>query len=188
MPRIGLAADQLMVLQASPEGLGDWGSDWIPATNPATWQPAGIVARASPDEIERAGPVVWKPHEYLLGDLAGIIRQQAPSFVTAAVVDDMVKGLDAFPVLKQAVLDKVPSSLLVAVLRELLREGIPIRNLVRITELLLRYQYGAMGAAMDPVAYVRMGMADLIASQVSRGTETVVAYLLGHSKLAWPAS
>jgi hypothetical protein len=179
MPRIGLAADQLMVLQASPEGLGDWGSDWVPSANPATWQPAGIVLRASPDEIESAGPVVWKPYEHMLGDLTGIIRQQAPSFVTAAVVDDMVKGLDAaFPILKQALQDKVPSSLLVAVLRELLSEGIPIRNLMRIAELLLCYQYGAMGSAMDPVAYVRTGMADLIASQVSRGTETVVVYLL----------
>ena len=179
MPRIGLAADQLMVLQTSAEQLELLGIDSVTAANPATWQPARMVPRASFEQIVQLVPVTWKPYEYLLGDLAGIIRQQAPGFVTAALVDDMMNGLgEAFPVLKQAVQDHVPSSLLVAVLCELLSDGIPIRNLRRIAELLLRYQYGATGAAKDPVAFVRMGLADLIASQISRGTETVVVYLL----------
>jgi flagellar biosynthesis component FlhA len=68
---------------------------------------------------------------------------------------------------------------LTPVLQDLLRDEVPVRNLRRILELLLRFTEDA--PAWDPAAaaaHVRAGMADGIASQAARGTETVVVYLV----------
>jgi type III secretory pathway component EscV len=66
------------------------------------------------------------------------------------------------------------------VLRDLLADGVSIRNLRRVVELLIRYQTTEADARWpDPTAYIRMGLADAIANSTAYGaTTTVIAYLL----------
>jgi len=178
VPRIGLAADQLLIMGTAGEP-GNDGADPVPAAYPGTWWQASIVPRASLELLEQAGISTWKPHEYLQADLDATIRQQAAAFMTAEVAERMMNGLaDVYPAVGQAARDLLSPDLLATVLRDLLSDGIPVRNLRRITELCLRYQHGQADPAVGLVGRVRAGMADAIARSASGGSETIAVLLL----------
>jgi flagellar biosynthesis component FlhA len=69
------------------------------------------------------------------------------------------------------------------VLRELLHDEVPVRNLRRIVELVLRYETADDDErpAADLAAFVRSGLADQIAFGPARGTAPIVVYLIDAS-------
>jgi flagellar biosynthesis component FlhA len=86
----------------------------------------------------------------------------------------------AFPVLEEAARTYAPPDVLAPVLRDLLFDGISVRNLYRIMELLLRHEtVQALARFPDPIAFVRTGLADVIAHKFAVETdETLLAYLV----------
>jgi len=86
----------------------------------------------------------------------------------------------AFPALGDAARVHAPPDALAPLLRELLLDGVPIRNMRRIVELVLRARTNgaAEQGGLDGVAFIRSGLADAITHKAARGTETVVVYLL----------
>jgi hypothetical protein len=178
-PRIGLPGGAILV-NDTPERLKLMNVDAQPALNPATDQPASVVGDEHKESLEAAGLTTWTPSGFLILCLAAAVRRRAHALMTCDVAERLAQELDmAFTFLAAAARTHLGPDRLADVLRELLRDGISIRNLRRIVELMLRYETsGANGRQDDLVGFVRSGLADLIAHKVSRGTGTVVVYLL----------
>lgn len=100
--------------------------------------------------------------------------------MTTAVASELLATLgSAWPVLERTCRAHVPADTFAATLRQLLQEEVSVRNLRRIVQLLLRYENEERpNSTVDRVAYVRVGLSHAIAHKVSRGTDTVVVYLL----------
>ena len=178
-PRTGLPLDSLLV-NDTHERLALLDIDAQPTLNPATRQPGAIVAGEPADVLETFGLTTWDPLQFITLAIAGEIRRSAHPLLTRDVAETLLEALAVwFPALVAQARRRVPTDLLATVLRELLRDQVPIRNPRRILELLLRQ------ATLEPpadaaaaVAYVRSGLADVIGARVAGGTETVVVYML----------
>jgi type III secretory pathway component EscV len=179
LPRIGLSAGTILV-NDTPERLALLNVDAQPTLNPATYQPGALVAEEHKEPLEAAGLTTWDPFEFLILSLAAAVRRSAHALMTQDVAARMVQVLGhAFPVLEDVARNYAPPDVLAPVLRELVLNAVPICNLRRILELLLRYEtVGAADHGPDRMAFVRWGLADVIASKAARGTATLVTYLL----------
>ena len=179
LPRIGLSAETILV-NDTPERLSLLNVGAEPTLNPASYQPAAIVGREHKDSLEEAGLTTWEPFGFLILSLAAAIRQSAHALMTRDVAARLVQQLGlAFPIIEDGARAHLPPDAIVPILRELLLDGVPIRNMRRILELLLRFESLEPAAHRpDRVGFVRSGLADVIAFKVARGTGTVVVYLL----------
>ena len=175
LPRIGLAADQLLVVGASAETLSSYGLAATASALPSA--AAAITARTQLERVEALGFTVRRPHEYLLADLSLFIRQHAAAVVTDDAAAEMLSTLGGtYPTVAQAARDHVPTAVLGTVLRDLLADQVPVCNLRRIVELCLRERSAPTPA--DLAAAVRAGLADTIARTASQGGQTIQTYLL----------
>jgi type III secretory pathway component EscV len=177
--RIGLPSDRILVNDTS-ERLAEQGFEAVATLNPATWKPAALVDSSHAAQLEDAGLTTWNPWGFLILCFAAALRSSAHRLMTRNAAGEMVAQLgQAFPVLENSAAAYLDPETLTAVLRELLLDGVSIRNLRRIVELLLQYETGdGRATGVDRVSFVRVSMADAIAHKISRGTNTVVAYLL----------
>ena len=180
LPRIGLSPETVLVNDTPERLAAEHGIDAEPTLNPATYQPGGIVAEQHKEPLEAHGLTTWDPFGFLILSLGGAVRRGAHALMTREVAASMAEQLGyAFPALGDTARVHCPQDVLAAALRELLLDGVPVRNLRRILELLLRYEtVGAADHWPDRIAFVRSGLADAIAFKVARGTATVVVYLL----------
>lgn len=178
-PRIGLAPDTILVNDTA-ERLRLMGVEGVPTVNPATGQPAAVVAHEHQEMLEAAGLTVWDPLGYLILTAAAAIRRSAHMLMTTTAVDDMLKQLGkAFPALTDAARMAGLNDVLTLTLRELLGDGVSVRNLRRIVELLLRGEADRpQASAIDRVRLVRTGLGDQITRTLARNTETLVVYIL----------
>lgn len=179
-PRIGLPTETIMVNE-TVERLGLLGIDAVPMFNPAAYRPAALVERRHQERLEAAGRTTWDSWGFLILCFAAELRRTAHTLLTKNTADELLRRLgESFPSVERAARAHIPLDLLTLVLRELLRDGVSIRNLLRIAELLIRYETTeAADGGSDRVTYIRQGLADAIATKSSGGTNTVVAYLLG---------
>jgi type III secretory pathway component EscV len=179
LPRIGLPADTILVNE-TVERLAALGVDAEPTMNPATHQPGALVARAHRESLESAGLTTWDRGGLLLLCLADAVRRNAHRLMTSDVAASLVEDLSrAFPALVARANARLQVDELARLLRELLLDAAPIRNLRRILELLLRYESDEDAASgSDRITFVRSGLADAIAFASARETDTVVTYLL----------
>jgi type III secretory pathway component EscV len=181
LPRIGLPPDTILV-NDTPERLSQaWpGIRVEPTLNPATHQPSTLTDREHQETLEASELTTWNALGFLILCLAAAVRRNAHALMTRDIAASMTGQLAvAFPVLGETTRDHVPPDTLTPVLRDLLLDAIPISNLRRILELLLRHETaGPEGHFPDRTTFVRSGLADLIAFKAARGTGTVVVYLL----------
>jgi type III secretory pathway component EscV len=181
LPRIGLPPDMILV-NDTPERLSLAWTDIEPepTLNPATHQPSALTARKHQESLEASGLTTWNALGFLILCLAAAVRRNAHALMTRDLAASMTGQLAAaFPFLGETTRAHVPPDMLAPVLRDLLLDGIPVSNLRRILELLLRHETaGPADHFPDRIAFVRSGLADLIASKAARGTGTVVVYLL----------
>lgn len=180
MPRIGLLSDAILVNETA-ERLADlYDVDAIPTLNPATYQPGALTAAEHKAALEEEGLTTWDSFGFLILSLAEAIRRRAPALMNSEVAGEMIHQLEfVFPVLAAAARTYAPPHVLAPALRELLADGVPIRNLRRILELLIRRETtDDRHDRPDRATFIRAGMADVIAHNAARGTDTVVAYLL----------
>jgi flagellar biosynthesis protein FlhA len=133
-----VARAEVMVsrLLAMNPGTATNGIDGIPTTEPAFGLPALWIAESARGDAELAGYTVIDPTSVIATHLTEIIRAHAPDLLgrqeTSALLDNVKQH---YPVVVE---ELIPSLLTVGevqrVLQNLLRERIPIRNLLLILE------------------------------------------------------
>lgn len=179
MPRVGLAPGTILV-NDTPERLKLMNVDAEPATNPANNQPYGATSSDHNSMLTMAGLTTWDPLEYLVFVLASEVRRHARRLLTNEITAGLLASIaSAYPALVDAVHGLIATDLVTSVLRDLLTDGVSIRNLRRILELLLRYETDDDAQRrFDRVTYVRSGLADAIAYARVRPYTTLVVYLV----------
>ncbi|WP_190092997.1 FHIPEP family type III secretion protein [Streptomyces melanogenes] len=179
-PRIGLTKGTVLV-DGTVERLALMNVTAQATTLPETGLPAAVVTAEHGEILEAAGLTTWDPLKYLVLSLTGTLRSQAHALLTPNVAARMLDDLGSvFPLVADAARSHLPPSLLMAVLRGLLQDGVSIRDLRRIVELMLRHVM-EREPSPDPddcVAFVRAGLADHIASKAACGSGTIIAFLL----------
>ena len=179
MPRIGLAFDTVLV-NDTPERLELLEVEAQATTNPSTKKPGALAPLDQKSKLDDMGLTTWNAFDFYILSLADLIRRHAHEFTTYSTVRRMLDELGkAFPAVVAQLDDDAIRGLLLPVLRSLLRDGISIRNLRRIVDLVRCFEVvPETRAGLDIDNFVRAGMADLIATKAARGTDTVVVYLL----------
>jgi hypothetical protein len=180
LPRIGLSPGTLLVNESTERLAEHHSVDGEPTLNPATYKPGALVNGRDKEALEKEGLTTWDSFEFLVLSLAAAVRRRAHALMTRDVAAAKVQELGyVFPALGAAASTYAAPDSLAPVLRELLLDAVPIRNLRRILELLIRDQTAdGPSDRRDRTAFVRAGMADLIAHNAARGTATIVTYLL----------
>jgi hypothetical protein len=178
-PRIGLPEGTILV-NDTPERLSllEMGIAAQATLNPATGQPGAIVAAEHDEALVALGLTTWTPLGYLILAFAETVRRKSYLYVTAKTTERILDNMSqAYPTLAEVARAFLSLDELSAVLRELVREQVSVRNLRRILELLLECATEDVPPA-NRLAVIRSGLADLIAHKAGRGTGTVVAYLI----------
>ena len=179
MPRIGLSPNTILV-NDTPERLALRGVDAQATANPANNQPCGVTSIDHKQMLTDEGLTTWDPLEYLILALAEIARRHARCLVTKQVTARLIESITpTFPALIEALGELIPDAVFTCVLRDLLTDRLSIRNLRRILELLLRYETDEdVRRRCDRTTYVRSGLGDAVAHNVTRAQNTLAAYLL----------
>jgi hypothetical protein len=180
LPHIGLDLDSIFVNEV-PERLRiEFGVAGVASTNPATGQPGAIVPEVSREPLEAAGFTTWDAFGYYILTLAEVVRTQAGQLMTPAQVRTAVNELSrAFPAVTGAFDDAEIREVVGPLLRSLLAEQISVRNLRHILQLIRRHAVAPeITFGLDRASFVRRGLADQIANAASRGSTTLVVYLV----------
>ncbi len=149
------------------------------AVNPSTRQPAAWVPEAHKDMLESAGLTTWDVPGYVILHLAAVLRRHAREFMgvqeTQAMLDQLEK---AFPAIVKEVVPKVIGVLkLTDILGRLVEEEISIRDLRGILQALAEQgQVEADNVMLTE--HVRSSLKRYVSNKYSRGTNTLVVYLL----------
>ena len=108
----------------------------LETTDPAEGLPARWIHEADRDEAEDAGYVVVEPQAVLFTHLRGVLQDHISSVFGRQELRDMLDRLkEKHPVLLENLIpEKIELSTLHEVLRSLLEEGIPVRDMVTILE------------------------------------------------------
>lgn len=150
-----------------------------PAVNPATgapyaWIPAQQAAAAAGHDL-----TIWDAYGFLVLSLSAVLRRKAADFLGIDQVRAMLRQIE--PVFPQLVAETVPKTVspfvLTDVLRRLVAEGVSIRNLRAI--LMALADWGRV--EQDPLyltEYARAALQRQITHWLSRGTNTLVVFLL----------
>jgi FHIPEP family len=202
VPQVGLGADECLV-NDTPERLKALDICTSAAGNPASGQPNAVMNLEHKNALESHGLTIWDDMGYLILSLASALRRSSGYFVHRRSTETQLEQLDSvFPALGKAARSAVPAEKITAVLRDLAAEELSVQNLrlilERITDYQLRRDAGSYLVLDDaPVAvetghavreddlqqltaFVRTGMKRQISGKYSRGTSTMVTYLLDH--------
>ncbi|MEW5701259.1 MAG: flagellar biosynthesis protein FlhA [Candidatus Zixiibacteriota bacterium] len=141
---VRVATGELMMnylLAINPGGLNDDELGGIPGAEPAFGLSARWIAPASRESAELKGYTVVEPAAVMATHLTEIIRSHAAEIISRQDVQSLLDHLKRdYPVLVDEVLGKVGSAGPVQrILQNLLRERLPIKDLVTILETLSDY-------------------------------------------------
>jgi flagellar biosynthesis protein FlhA len=136
--------DRLLAMNTSPETGEVAGT---PTTEPAFGLPAIWLDKENKAVAEREGFTVVEPTAVLATHLAELIRGHADELLSRQDVKDMCESVREFApsLVEDLIPDKVPVNTLHNVLRALLHERIPVRDIVTILETLANYGGAGMG-------------------------------------------
>ena len=179
LPWIGLASDVILV-NDTPERLALMEVAGVPATNPATGQPGVIVVAGQKDMLEAAGLTTWDAFGYYILTLAAEIRAHLHALASPNRVQELVRALSAaFPAVVANLPGRQIDEVLTPLVRQLLADQVPIRDLRRVVELMRHHRATPeVVDDLDLTSFVRTGLADATAEKLGRGTDTLVVYLL----------
>jgi type III secretory pathway component EscV len=152
-----------------------------PTMNPTTRQQCAITSAAHLELLTEAGLTTWGPLDYLVLVMAGAVRLRAGSLLTPDLAEWLVRRLGgALPELVAAVEARVPAEVVTNTLRELLADGVPIRDLRRILQALLRYETDTETRDRwdDRSMCVRSTLADVIHQKLTSSANTLVVYIV----------
>jgi len=150
----------------------------VPTLNPATGHPAAIVRL---EQRERLGDdrTAWDFHEHFALCLAAALREHGRCFVHRTFARSRLEFIGKFFPATAAALSRAGYTdvRLAPLLRELAGEGISIRNIRRIVDLLIEHA-PRRGDERLLIARLRSGLAPQITEKHAGGTDTVVVYLV----------
>jgi hypothetical protein len=114
-----------------------------PHLNPVSGQEWALIPAQHREVAEQAGLTTWTPFGHVILALASEVRRAAPRLLSVEDVDAALAMLHeaVLPTLVEAVRAEMSSLQVTQVLRHLLGQGIGIRNLRSILELLLDFRY-----------------------------------------------
>jgi hypothetical protein len=149
------------------------------ALNPATDVLGAYVPAASSDELISEGYTTWDPAQHLLLALAETARAYAAWLIDCGVID---RDLNLFgqlcPALALSVTQVLPVSRLTRLLRALLEERVPVRDLRRIFQGLADAAITGLPESDDDLlAIARQVVGAVITSRAAQGG-AVVVYLV----------
>jgi flagellar biosynthesis component FlhA len=198
LPSPTLGDDECLVNDA-PERLQWLDLGGSGALNPATAQQNTVLDVSHKERLEEFGFTTWDAPGFVILALASAVRLRAGFFVDADKLDAQLDVLRTdLPVLVSAVRERFTSAELAGVVRALVMEQVPVRDLAQVLERLVDADYMAAPEARytvldDPVGawhangtppesaraeFVRAGLRRRITNGNARGTKTLVAYLL----------
>ena len=150
----------------------------IPSLNPASAYPAAVVRRS---ERERLGPdrVSWDAQEHFMLCLAAALREHAEHFVDRSFTRARMEFVATYYPATARALTRLGYTdvRLTPLLRELAGEGISLRNIRRILDLVVEHAPSRRDDRLL-MERLRRGLARQITEKHARGTDTVVAYLV----------
>ena len=170
MPRVGIPADTILV-NDTVERLHLISVEGQPAVNPGTAQPGALVHRDEKDALESAGLTTWDSFGCYILVLAATLRARIADLVTPARMRDTLALLGkAFPAVAASVPERDVADLLTPLLRALLDERIPVRNLRRVVQLTRHHTIAPeLTDGLDLLPFVRSGLADAIGNKFPAG-------------------
>ena len=142
--RAELMPDLLLAMNTRP----DTGEiEGTPTTEPAFGLPAVWLEKDNKAKAEREGFTVVGPTAVLATHLSELIRSHADELLSRQDVKDMCESIREFApsLVDDLIPDKVPVNTLHNVLRALLHERIPVRDIVTILETLANFGSGGFG-------------------------------------------
>ena len=142
--RAELIPDRLLAMNTSPR-TGE--IEGLVTTEPAFGLPAVWVEKENKAKAEREGYTVVEPTAVLATHLSELIRSQADELLSRQDVKDMCESIREFApsLVEDLIPDKVPVNTLHNVLRALLHERIPVRDIVTILETLANFTGVGLG-------------------------------------------
>jgi hypothetical protein len=198
LPWIGLQPDQCLV-NATKSSLDSIDIQAIGAGYPASKFEGSIIHSSHRSLAEAAGLTTWTQPQYLILCFADILRENGPCFVHRGFVQYQLEQLSyGFPALVETFRPEFSVQQTTRLLRALVSEGIPIRDMRLILERLLDHRYWAndaerylvlddrvsssghlqKGHADDLLSFLRAGLKRQICNKYARGTSTIVVYLV----------
>jgi flagellar biosynthesis protein FlhA len=136
--RASLMPDRLLAMSTDPEGGSLAG---LATVEPAFGLPALWIERERKEAAEMEGYTVVEPAAVLSTHLSEIIRSHADELLSRQDVKDMCEAVREFApaLVEEVVPDKVPVHVLHNVLRALLHERVPVKDIVTILETLANH-------------------------------------------------
>jgi hypothetical protein len=159
--------------------------DGLAVTNLASGYANTVVPAEHQEMLEAAGLKTWGQMDYLLLCLEHTLRTNGACFVHhRAVVEQFDTFEGIFPAVARAARAKASVEQITRLFRALAAEELSVQNLLQILERLVEYKLAEGESGAPPggdaalIAYIRAGMQRYISHKHSRGTRTVVVYLL----------
>jgi flagellar biosynthesis protein FlhA len=140
--RATLMPDRLLAMSTRPDA-GD--IDGAPTTEPAFNLPAVWIAAEDKQRAEQEGYTVVEPAAVLATHLSEMIRGHADELLSRQDVKDMCESVREFApaLIEDLVPDKVPVNTLLNVLRAMLHERVPVKDIITILETLANHPSAA---------------------------------------------
>lgn len=154
------------LLAIVPEGLKEKSVQGVPTREPAFGLPAVWIPEREKDHAQAMGAVVVDPSTVLITHLSEVIKGNIEELVTRKEVQSLLDNLSRIygKVVEDLVPNVVPLNILQKVLQRLLKERVPIRDLMTIIEILA--DYVPLTKNIDILTgYVRQGLSRTITRQ-----------------------
>ncbi len=164
VPVRGVPADRVFAFGPGAEQL----IDATAVGEQMSGQPGVLLPASRRPELEPLGLTALTPSDFLAVCLYWVLRGQLARLVdtnrVSAALDHLAQWRPAQAAMARKVL---PAATLTRSLRELAEEGVPVRNLALITDLMLEHQ--ACEVTTDRLAWIRAGLAETIAGACASG-------------------
>jgi type III secretion protein V len=168
-----------VLVSDSAENLAVYGFKGETTSNPATGKPAAWISHDQAERAKAMGYQVWDTPEVLLLHLADYLKKNAKEFIGLQEVQQIVTALKGpYPTLVEETVPKVVSlQTLTEILRRLVEEGVSIRDLKSILQVLC--EWGRLEREVLPLTeHVRAGLKAKICYQISQGRPLLFIYRL----------
>jgi len=168
-----------ILVDESPRGLEIFEVDGEAARHPVSREEAAWVEAGHEEMLEEAGYQTWDAAGYILLRLTAALRNNAEDFVTIQQVQGMLDQLEGpYPALVQEVVPKlVGRAELTEILRRLADEGISLRNLPKILQILADRAQSIKDPA-ELTEEVRAGLSRYITDKYAGPDGSVVVYVV----------
>lgn len=152
--------DKFLVLNTTNEPIKD--IDGIPTKDPVSNSDALWIDAKDKDEALSRGYIVVDVATVITTHISELIKQYAEDIITRQDVKDRIDSLkDSFPSLVDDS-SQVPLSVIHQVLKELLRDGIPIKDMITILETIIEVAPKTQNNPIIILDYVRSALARVI--------------------------